>query len=105
MSFKEWSKAILSPSKVPGGNKSQTYFLLGSWMFFVLVGLLIPGDVLTKYAWAREFTDVMASIIPQIDRITALNPKPEINRFHYSVLWGWRWGDVNWIIERSVQVN
>lgn len=82
-----WVKQIVGPSKVPGGNKPQTYFLLGSWAFFAFLGLVIPEDVLTKNEWAREFTDFMAAIVPQIDRITALGLKPEINRFHYSVLW------------------
>lgn len=82
-----WIKQVVGPSKVPGGNKPQTYFLLGSWAFFAFIGLLIPQDVLTKNEWAREFTDFMAAIVPQIDRITALGLKPEINRFHYSVLW------------------
>lgn len=83
----DWIKQIVGPSKVPGGNKPQNYFLLGSWAFFAFIGLLIPHDVLTKNEWAREFTDFMAAIVPQIDRITALGLKPEINRFHYSVLW------------------
>lgn len=82
-----WLRQIVGPSKVPGGNKPQTYFLLGSWAVFAFLGLVIPEDVLTKNEWAREFTDFMAAIVPQIDRITALGLKPEINRFHYSVLW------------------
>ena len=29
----------------------------------------------------------MASIVPQIDRITALNIEPDVNRFYFSVSW------------------
>ena len=79
-------KQICGPSKVPGGNKPQMYFLLGSWAFFGALGLLIPSDIL-DHAWAREFTDFIAAIVPQIDRIAALKLKPDVNRFHYSVLW------------------
>jgi len=81
-----FAKQICGPSKGPGGNKPQKYFLLGSWAFFALVGLLIPSDIL-EHAWARQFSDAMAVVIPQIDRITALGLKPNINRFHYSLLW------------------
>lgn len=52
-----------------------------------VVGMLIPDDILQSHAWAREFSDFMASIVPQIDRITALNIKPDVNRFYFSVLW------------------
>ena len=79
-------KQICGPSKAPGGNKPQKYFLLGSWAFFAAIGLVIPGDIL-EHAWAHDFTDFMAAIVPQIDRIAALGLKPEINRFHYSILW------------------
>jgi hypothetical protein len=52
-----------------------------------VVGLCIPDDILKANAWARDFSDFMASIVPQIDRITALNIQPDVNRFYFSVLW------------------
>lgn len=61
--------------------------LLGYYMLTALVGMFIPSDILTANAWAREFSDFMASIVPQIDRITALGIKSDINRFYFSLMW------------------
>lgn len=66
----------------PFGVALIAYFLL-----MAVVGLSIPDDILKANAWAQEFSDSMASIVPQIDRITALNIKPDVNRFYFSVLW------------------
>jgi hypothetical protein len=61
--------------------------LLIYYSLMTVVGLCIPDDVLKANAWAKEFSDFMASIVPQISRITALGIKPEVNRFYFSVLW------------------
>lgn len=61
--------------------------LVAYYAVMAVVGMLIPEDILRSHAWAREFSDFMASIVPQIDRITALNIKPDVNRFYFSVLW------------------
>nr|WP_315849190.1 hypothetical protein [uncultured Rhodoferax sp.] len=61
--------------------------LVAYYLFMAIVGMLVPDDILTSHAWAREFSDFMASIAPQIDRVTALNIKPDVNRFYFSVLW------------------
>ncbi|QGW81896.1 hypothetical protein [Variovorax paradoxus] len=66
----------------PFGLALVTYYLV-----MAVVGLLIPDDILRANAWARDFSDFIASIVPQIDRITALNIKPDVNRFYFSVLW------------------
>jgi hypothetical protein len=87
MNMREWLKKICGSSNPPGGNKEQNRFFLASWAVLAFVGFFIPDDILTQHAWAREFTDFMASVVPQIDRVTALNLRPEVNRFHYSVLW------------------
>lgn len=59
---------------------------LGYYLLMALVGMSIPDDILS-HAWAREFSDLMASVVPQIDRVTALNIKPDVNKFYFSVLW------------------
>lgn len=61
--------------------------LVAYYAVMAVVGMLIPEDILRSHAWAREFSDFMASFVPQIDRITALNIKPDVNRFYFSVLW------------------
>ncbi|MDR7097216.1 hypothetical protein [Hydrogenophaga laconesensis] len=61
--------------------------LIGYYLVMAVVGLLIPDDILSANAWARKFSDFMASIVPQIDRITALGIKPDVNRFYFAVLW------------------
>lgn len=85
--MREWLKKVCGSSNPPGGNKEQNRFFLASWAVLAFIGFFIPEDIITKHAWAREFTDFMARIVPQIDRVTALNLRPEVNRFHYSVLW------------------
>jgi hypothetical protein len=52
-----------------------------------LVGALTPADILTANSWARDFCNFMAGIVPQIDRVTALNIESDINRFYFSVMW------------------
>ena len=39
----------------------------------VTIGLSIPDDILKNNEWARSFSDFMASVIPQIDRVTSFN--------------------------------
>ena len=52
-----------------------------------LVGALTPPDILTAYSWTRPFTDFMASLVSQIDKVTALGIDEDINRFYFSVMW------------------
>jgi len=52
-----------------------------------LVGALTPPDILTAYSWTRPFTDFMASIVSQIDKVTSLGIDADINRFFFSVMW------------------
>ncbi|RST48561.1 hypothetical protein [Variovorax sp. DXTD-1] len=61
--------------------------LVAYYLVMAVVGLLIPDDILRANAWARDFSDFMASVVPQIDRITALNIRADVNRFYFSVLW------------------
>jgi hypothetical protein len=66
----------------PFGLAMVAYYLV-----MALVGICIPDDILKANAWAREFSDFMASIVSQIDRITQIGIKPDVNRFYFSVLW------------------
>lgn len=68
--------------KSPWGKAFIAYFVVMG-----LVGALTPPDILTAYGWTRPFTDFMASIVPQIDKVTALGIDPDINRFYFSVMW------------------
>ena len=61
--------------------------LLGYGALMGIIALFIPADILKAYPWAVEFTDFMAGLVPQIDRITSLGVEPDVNRFYYSVLW------------------
>jgi hypothetical protein len=59
-------------------------------LYIALTGLMvffIPSDILTVHPWAVRFTDFMAGWVPQIDVITGLGVRPELNRFYYAVLW------------------
>ncbi|MEN9842590.1 MAG: hypothetical protein RLZZ612_419 [Pseudomonadota bacterium] len=68
--------------KSPWGVAFMAYFVAMG-----LVGALTPPDILTAYRWTRPFTDFMASIVPQIDKVTALGIDADINRFYFSVMW------------------
>lgn len=61
--------------------------LIAYYLVMALAGVLIPDDIFKVAPWTKDFSDFMASIVPQIDRITALNIKPDVNRFYFSVLW------------------
>lgn len=84
--MRTWIKKLFGPYSKET-KKVQMTFFLGSWAVLAFVGLLIPETALTDNPGLRTFTDFMASFIPQIDRVTALGLKPEINRLHYSILW------------------
>ncbi len=73
---------IKSALRNPFGIALVVYYLV-----MAVVGMLVPDDILKSYVWAREFSDFMAGIVPQIDRVTGLNVKPDVNRFYFSVLW------------------
>jgi len=76
------STDLKSMLRNPFGVALVAYYLL-----MAIVGMVVPDDILRSHAWAREFSDFMAGIVPQIDRVTALNIKPDVNRFYFSVLW------------------
>jgi hypothetical protein len=77
---------LSSPKQSPWRNRFGIA-LVAYYLAMAFVGLLIPDDILKANAWARDFSDFVASVVPQIDRITALNIKPDVNRFYFSVLW------------------
>ena len=76
------TKDLKSMLRNPFGIALVAYYLL-----MAIVGMLVPDDILKSHEWAREFSNFMAGIVPQIDRVTALNIKPDVNRFYFSVLW------------------
>ncbi|QCB45134.1 hypothetical protein [Hydrogenophaga sp. PAMC20947] len=80
-SKKQHTTDLKSAMRDPFGVAIVAYYLV-----MAVIGMLIPDDIMS-HQWAREFSDFMAGIVPQIDRITALNIKPDINRFYFSLLW------------------
>lgn len=71
-----------SPWRTPHAIAAVLYCIC-----MTVVGLWVPDNILKDNNWARDFSNFMAGIVPQIDRITALNIKPDVNRFYFSVLW------------------
>lgn len=61
--------------------------MLVYYLAMAAIGIWTPENILKDNPGAREFSNLMASIVPQIDRITALNIKSDVNRFYFSVLW------------------
>jgi hypothetical protein len=49
-----------------------TYFALMD-----LVGAFITADILTACRWTKPFTNFMASIVPQINKVTATEKRVE----------------------------
>ena len=83
--MKEWFRKLLGPYGPETEGPVELFLrLVGAvgrdWSFH-------PEKVLSDNEWAWRFSDFMASIVPQIDRIAALNLRPEVNKFHYSILW------------------
>lgn len=63
-------------------------FLALSYVAFVLLAWLTPKTVLDDWSQARELTDWVASIVPQVDVITRIGgPAAQVNRFVFSVIW------------------
>ena len=88
-SAQPWWTLIASPV---GPSKSRSYrvhvaFYLISYSFFVLIGLEVPNNILSTSPTLSSLTDAVALVIPQIDAVTQLGLRPEVNRFHYTVLW------------------
>lgn len=84
--MRNWLSKLFAPYGAET-KKVQMTFFFGSWALLAAIGLFIPQTALTDNPSLRAFTDFMASFIPQIDRVTALNLRPEVNRLHYSILW------------------
>ena len=82
-----FTKHILGMGESKEAWRSQSVFMFFSYVLFVYVGLAIPEDILVAYPSATDFSDFMASLVPQIDRVTALGLSPEENRVNYSILW------------------
>lgn len=63
--------------------------IFGIYGVLVVFGWSVPNDLLVQSASLRAFCDFMASIIPQIDRVTTLGGATagNANRVIYSVLW------------------
>lgn len=59
----------------------------GYFVLMGLVGALTPPDILSAYSWTKPFTNFMASLVSQIDKVTALGIDADINRFYFSVMW------------------
>ena len=51
------------------------------------LALAIPEDVLTTVPALERFTDLMASIVPSIDTLTARSEFPQVTRLFFSTLW------------------
>lgn len=84
--MRDWLSKLFAPYGAET-KKVQMTFFFGAWALLTAIGLFIPQAVLTDNPSLRAFTDFMASFIPQIDRVTALDLRPEVNRLHYSILW------------------
>ena len=81
------SAAPLQPPERSAWRNPYGIALVGYYLVMAVVGMLVPDDILQANAWARDLSDFLASIVPQIDRITALNIQPNVNRFYFSALW------------------
>lgn len=70
-------------------NLRNSWLLMFAAHFVItaMVGLFVPDDILTNSPWAREFSNFMSRIVPQINRIVAIGIAPDVNRFYFSVLW------------------
>lgn len=80
------NKAPFSGTKADWQNPFVVAMIV-YYLLMAIVGMWVPDSILKDNAWTREFSDFMAGIVPQIDRITVLGIKPDVNRFYFSMLW------------------
>lgn len=70
-------------------NKPHSKSILAVYGLMVLFGWWVPNDLLEKSPLLQAYCDFMASIIPQIDRVTVLGGEEvgNFNRVAYSIFW------------------
>jgi hypothetical protein len=74
----------LAPPKV----KHNRWLVLAPYLALVAFGWWVPSDLLERSSSLREFSDLMARVIPQIDRATVLGGAAgQTNRIIYTCLW------------------
>lgn len=89
-----FAKLVLGTSHTQEGRRAGMYFWVGSWALLSVIGLLLPDDILRDHVWTRTFTDLVATVVPQIDRVGLLlsqlaskQDAIDTARFHYALLW------------------
>jgi hypothetical protein len=75
------------PGSTPEWTPAHKRLTHIAFVVVVVFGLSIPDDIITANVWARQFTDFMAMLIPQIDNVSRVNLHSDTNRFLYSFLW------------------
>jgi hypothetical protein len=75
------------PGSTPEWTSAHKRFSYIAFGVIVVAGLSVPETIITANPWAREFTDFMAMLIPQIDNVSRVNLHSDANRFLYSLLW------------------
>jgi hypothetical protein len=71
-------------------NRNNAVF---AWCFsvamllLVLVAVIIPRDVITKYPVLQEYIALIGAAIPGIERLAAVSSFPEVTRLVVSLMW------------------
>ena len=80
----EWFLGKKNPAVTLSKTEKMTW--IAGYAFLVLVGWNIPEDVLTRYEWARSYTDFIAQFYPSVNWMSNLGVHIEINRFYQAFL-------------------
>jgi hypothetical protein len=73
--------------RVLSGPAGPYIAAFGCYIPSVLLAFLVPGDVLSAHPAANEFSQIMSSWIPMIERASGLSPLPQVVRFYFAVMW------------------
>jgi len=78
---------VLGPQALKENAPTQDWTYACFAVAVIVLGWLLPADLLGKHESLRTFCDLVATVVPQIDIITKLGIRPDENRLYYSILW------------------
>lgn len=79
------------PDKVKGVLGTRWNAALRLYLWFAVLGiilaLLTPTKILSMLPPLKGLTSFMTSIVPSIDRVTAVSSFPEVTKLYFSLMW------------------
>lgn len=61
--------------------------LIGAGLIGSAFAYSLPEEPFTRWPWIVQFTDIMAGLVPAIDRLTEVSKFPQVTRLFMSLQW------------------